>query len=150
MCLVALANDDSVNLYPPDIAPVRGAEVALVPSSAGMTLSGLPVLPIMPSLPITWRISRGDETLETLRGDSLRLSRFLKPRTQGMFPFQGMTLAEKDTLVAFLKANVYWSCQLPGDVARAYASLSTTFPQRGLGANAWSMSVDVVQLEVAP
>lgn len=150
MCLVALANDDSTNLYPPDIAPVRGAEIALVPSSQGITLSGLQTIPLLPSHPITWQLSRGDEYLTTVSGYQSKLPPFLKPKATGPWTYACMTGTEKDAMFAFLKANAMWAAQLPGDVKRAYALTGTQFEFRSLGANLWATTFDVLQLEVAP
>ena len=149
-CMVAWADDDATNLYPPDIAPISGPRVALVPSSQGLQLSALPKLPILPSLPISWRYDRLDELVETVRGDRMKLPRLVKPRAFGTFPYAALTTAERDTLTSFLKANLFWAATLPGDVERGFAVSGTRFSFRALGAGNWALSFEVVMLGVAP
>lgn len=148
--LVAFADHDDANLYPPDIAPIKGAEIAIVPSSAGLTLSGLARIPLLPSHPVTWSYDRHETVLEALRGDRMTLPRFLKPKATSSWTYQSLTTAERNTMLGFLGANRYWAAQLPGDPERAYACVRSTLAAPGLGAGLWSLSFDVVQLEVAP
>lgn len=132
-------------------ADLIGPEVVLVPTKESVDVGSLPTLPIEPNVPPTWEELDPAFEFKTPTGRTVSWPLALEPRRRGELRWQGLEEADRDSLVAWLRARKDSGAAFaftPPDVDAALPFVvdGSSFQWEHQSAGKYSVSIGAIEL----